>query len=250
MRIRKYKKKGIEKLKSFLKALLMIVGIFATIIGIISGIFSIIEFYSKEDFATIDSYSHYENQRFGFSFDRPSSWLLDSPPINGDGNTLYNPNDSLVKITAYGGYYMDELYNNDSLINRDLLSDLFEDIEFKLLKIRQFEKDTTGQHEGDGVNYLSVVKESIIYKILFDTQEYPFDKKISIVIYNGNSKEFRREEYKTVVEQCWQDKRKKECCLNVEYHIIFECPESSYPYYSKVFERVIGSYSIENKEDQ
>ncbi len=46
-------------------------------------------------------YNTYTNERFGFTFEYPSDFVMDEPPTNGDGITVHN---NELNVTAYGGH--------------------------------------------------------------------------------------------------------------------------------------------------
>lgn len=51
------------------------------------------------------TYKLYSNERFGFSFEVPSSLSMSPPPTNGDGVTFFNEE---FEVTAFGSHIIDE----------------------------------------------------------------------------------------------------------------------------------------------
>jgi hypothetical protein len=107
-------------------------------------------------------WSTYHNERFGFTIQYPTGWILGPEPTNGDGRSLYNENDA--EIVTYGNNYMEE--TKSDLSDHEKLKTTFgQDAYLKVTK------------EGAVVNFNGVITDGTIIFNLDGTMSQEFYQK-------------------------------------------------------------------------
>lgn len=77
-----------------------------------------------------EGYWNYHNSRYGFNVNYPSYFSRANPPINGDGQQFYSP-DEKIEITVYGCNVYDETTIEDEYNN--LLNEITDGVSFNKL---------------------------------------------------------------------------------------------------------------------
>ena len=70
-----------------------------------------------------NSWSTYDNPRFGFEFPYPRDWVASPSPSNLDGRTFSHPKNPEVRVTGWGGYLLERDVGGSEVTSANFTTD-------------------------------------------------------------------------------------------------------------------------------